>query len=114
MSRIIKMNKFEYEKLSIMKQITLVFLFILSMVSCTTSPKSAGVKPNIIWIMMEDWGYELSCYGAEGVHTPNIDQFAADGIRYTVQRNLAGKRNIFHMASNPLPTCWRKQAITPV
>ena len=66
-----------------MKQITFVLLVIFNIAGCTTSPKSAGVKPNIIWIMMEDWGYELSCYGAKGVHTPNIDLFAAAGVRYT-------------------------------
>lgn len=66
-----------------MKQIILVLLVIFNIAGCTSSPKSAGVKPNIIWIMMEDWGYELSCYGAKGVQTPNIDNFAAEGIRYT-------------------------------
>ena len=66
-----------------MKQISIILLVLFNMAGCITSPKSAGVKPNIIWIMMEDWGYELSCYGAKGVQTPIIDQFAASGIRYT-------------------------------
>lgn len=66
-----------------MKQITFVFFVIINLAACTTTPRSAGVKPNIIWIMMEDWGYELSCYGAKGVHTPNIDHFAGEGVRYT-------------------------------
>jgi arylsulfatase A-like enzyme len=66
-----------------MKQIIFVLLIFFNIAGCTSSPKSAGVKPNIIWIMMEDWGYELSCYGAKGVQTPNIDNFAAEGIRYT-------------------------------
>ena len=39
--------------------------------------------PNIVWIMMEDWGHQLSCYGEKGVHTPNIDKFASEGIRFT-------------------------------
>ena len=83
MHRFLKLNKFEYEKLSTMKQITFVLLVIFNIAGCTSSPKSAGVKPNIIWIMMEDWGYELSCYGSKGVHTPNIDFFASEGVRYT-------------------------------
>jgi len=33
--------------------------------------------------MMEDWGYQLSCYGEPGVYTPNIDKFAEEGIRFT-------------------------------
>lgn len=40
-------------------------------------------RPNIIWIMLEDWGYQLSCYGEPGIQTPNTDAIAADGIRYT-------------------------------
>ena len=41
-----------------------------------------GEKPNILWIMIEDWSTDLSCYGTPLVHTPNIDQLAADGIRF--------------------------------
>jgi arylsulfatase A-like enzyme len=66
-----------------MKQITILLLIFFTIAGCTSPLKTAGDKPNIIWIMMEDWGYELSCYGAKGLHTPNIDQFAAEGIRYT-------------------------------
>ena len=66
-----------------MKQITFLVLIIFNITGCTSSPKSAGLRPNIIWIMMEDWGYELSCYGAKGVNTPNIDHFATEGVRYT-------------------------------
>jgi len=41
-----------------------------------------GEKPNILWIMIEDWSTDLSCYGTPLVHTPNIDKLAADGIRF--------------------------------
>lgn len=50
-------------------------------ISCTQ--KTEKQRPNIIWIMMEDWGYQLSCYGEKGIHTPNIDKFASEGIRFT-------------------------------
>jgi len=40
-------------------------------------------KPNIIWIMLEDWCPDLSCYGSKELNTPNIDALAADGMRYT-------------------------------
>ncbi len=33
--------------------------------------------------MLEDWGYQLSCYGERGIETPNVDGLAADGIRFT-------------------------------
>ena len=38
--------------------------------------------PNIVWIMSEDMGPDLGCYGTN-VHTPNIDRLAREGARYT-------------------------------
>lgn len=41
-------------------------------------------KPNIIFIMADDLGYaELGCYGQKKIKTPNIDQLAAEGMRFT-------------------------------
>lgn len=41
-------------------------------------------KPNIIYIMADDLGYgDLGCYGQTVIKTPNIDQMAADGMRFT-------------------------------
>lgn len=40
-------------------------------------------KPNIVIIMADDMGYsDLGCYGSE-INTPNIDNLAFNGIRYT-------------------------------
>ena len=41
-----------------------------------------GQRPNILWISVEDISTDLSCYGATGIHTPNIDRLAAEGIMY--------------------------------
>ncbi|VGO16347.1 Arylsulfatase [Pontiella desulfatans] len=38
--------------------------------------------PNIVWIMLEDWCPDLSCYGTKGIETPVCDQLAAEGVRY--------------------------------
>ena len=44
----------------------------------------AAEKPNVIVIMADDLGYgDLSCYGADDFETPNIDQLAAEGARFT-------------------------------
>ena len=41
-------------------------------------------QPNIIYILADDMGYgDLGCYGQQKIETPNIDQLAASGIRFT-------------------------------
>lgn len=44
---------------------------------------NAQDRPNIIWLSCEDINPALSCYGAKGISTPNIDRIASEGIRYT-------------------------------
>lgn len=39
-------------------------------------------RPNILWITCEDMGPHLGCYGDCYAHTPNLDRFAAQGMRY--------------------------------
>jgi arylsulfatase A-like enzyme len=44
----------------------------------------AIVRPNVIYIMADDLGYgELGCYGQTKIKTPNIDQLAAEGMKFT-------------------------------
>lgn len=41
-------------------------------------------RPNIIYINTDDLGYgDLSCYGSTLNRTPNIDQLAEEGVRFT-------------------------------
>ncbi len=41
-------------------------------------------NPNIIFIMADDLGYgDLGCYGQREIRTPNIDQMAREGMRFT-------------------------------
>ena len=41
-------------------------------------------QPNIVLIMADDLGYgDLACYGNPRVRTPNIDQLAKEGVRFT-------------------------------
>ena len=40
--------------------------------------------PNIVLIVADDLGYgDLGCYGQEEIRTPNIDQLAREGMRFT-------------------------------
>jgi len=43
----------------------------------------ADPRPNILWLIAEDLGVELGCYGTREVWTPQLDQMAAVGVRYT-------------------------------
>ena len=41
-------------------------------------------KPNIIFIMADDLGYaDIGSYGQKLIKTPNIDQLAKEGMRFT-------------------------------
>ncbi len=45
--------------------------------------RARGVdRPNILWLLAEDFGPELGCYGNTLVSTPNLDRLAAQGVRY--------------------------------
>ena len=44
---------------------------------------SAAARPNIFWIIGDDEGIELSCYGDHIAKTPNIDRLANEGTRFT-------------------------------
>ncbi|MDE0947826.1 MAG: sulfatase-like hydrolase/transferase, partial [Sphingobium sp.] len=39
-------------------------------------------QPNILWIVSEDNGPYLGCYGDPVARTPNIDRLASQGVRY--------------------------------
>src|SRR3954471_11940980 len=59
------------------------FLKTAAAASLALSARAASTPPNIIVILADDLGYgDLSCYGS-AIATPNIDQMAAEGIRFT-------------------------------
>ncbi len=57
--------------------------FLVSML-LFSSPAYAQQKPNVIIIYADDLGYgDLGSYGATKINTPNLDQLAKEGIRFT-------------------------------
>lgn len=63
----------------------IIFVTAIFLASCgdpELKKEKAASRPDIILILAEDISNELSCYGEPGVHTPAIDQLAAEGTRY--------------------------------
>jgi len=54
---------------------------------CTTAGRATSKrrnKPNIIFILADDLGYgDVGCFGQKVIQTPNIDKFAAEGMKLT-------------------------------
>ncbi|HEX4130540.1 MAG TPA: sulfatase-like hydrolase/transferase [Pirellulales bacterium] len=46
-------------------------------------PSVVAKPPNILWLVGENLSHDLGCYGAQHVHTPNLDRLAAEGVRFT-------------------------------
>ncbi len=46
-------------------------------------PCAAESRPNIVWIVSEDHGPHLGCYGDPFASTPNVDRLASQGMIYT-------------------------------
>ncbi len=60
----------------------LLFLGFSLLVSCNSN-RNTDPRPNILLIVADDLGYaDLGCYGSE-IRTPNIDQLAKTGIRFS-------------------------------
>jgi arylsulfatase A-like enzyme len=70
-----------------MKKTPLKYLSLLLLIGITAAPDVAGqhrTKPNVVLIYTDDLGYgDVSCYGSSAITTPNIDQLAANGVRFT-------------------------------
>lgn len=57
---------------------------IVPFTSLSYCGKPEKSKPNIIFILLDDFGYtDLGCYGSNFYETPNIDRLASEGMRFT-------------------------------
>ncbi|MBI4910146.1 MAG: sulfatase-like hydrolase/transferase [Acidobacteria bacterium] len=50
----------------------------------------ARLRPNILWISIEDTSPQIGCYGDKLARTPNIDRLATQGVRYTQAHSVIG------------------------
>ncbi len=58
-------------------------IFFAALLSFALPSAQAQTSPNVVWIISDDLGPELGCYGYAGVDTPHLDRLAAEGTRYT-------------------------------
>jgi arylsulfatase A-like enzyme len=58
----------------------LVALYLATLPSLQAAAEPA--KPNILWIVMDDVGAELPCYGEKTIRTPSIDRLVREGTRF--------------------------------
>jgi len=57
---------------------------IALLLMCMTCTGFAATAPRIVAILSDDHGYnDLGCYGSTEILSPNLDQLAAQGVRFT-------------------------------
>lgn len=89
---------------------TLKFVSLLCLLAAafTTLTVYSAERPNVVLIMVDDFGYEcITANGGQSYHTPNIDRLAARGLRFenchvqplctpTRVQMMTGRYNIFN------------------
>ena len=67
------------------KHILLILLAAILFASCSQNKQKQNTeKPNVVIIFIDDEGYgDVGCYGATGFQTPNLDQMASEGMKFT-------------------------------
>lgn len=61
--------------------------FVISSTAATEESAADAAderRPNIVLIFCDDLGYaDISCFGAKGYETPNLDKLASEGMKFT-------------------------------
>lgn len=68
----------------------LVFLLLISSCKTQQDQTSSKPQPNILCLVAEDINPFLGCYGDPVAYTPNLDQLAEEGIRFTHMFSVYG------------------------
>lgn len=96
-----------------------VFFLLLSLAASLFAQGPS--KPNVVFILADDLGWaDLGVYGADLHQTPNLDRFAASGVRftqaYTASPVCSPTRASILTGKHPARlhlTIWRESAHTP-
>jgi len=60
-----------------------LLLLIVSLYCESAHAAESPTRPNILWLIAEDFGPQLGCYGTKEVESPNLDALAERGMRFT-------------------------------
>jgi arylsulfatase len=72
-----------------MNRLCLALLALIFFPLATASAAEPPARPNVIVILSDDMGFsDLGCYGGE-INTPNLNQLASGGLRFTQFYNTA-------------------------
>lgn len=57
-----------------------LFLFLITIYCAKVYPQNTDKRPNILVIMLDDAGLDMSAYGSTYVNTPAFDEIAKQGM----------------------------------
>jgi len=81
-----KNERNDTENLLVMKHLTSLCIGLLSLflLSCSASNNEPSKKPNILFILADDLGYEkVGCFGGLNTSTPNLDELSTHSTIFT-------------------------------
>lgn len=66
----------------------LISLALFAVVAVAAAPLASAeerdaVRPNIVWVIVEDMSPNFGCYGETTIETPNVDRVARSGVKFT-------------------------------
>ena len=61
---------------------TKMFLLVIALLILSCKQQKPNEKPNVLLIIADDMRTELNCYGADYIHSPNIDKLAKNGVLF--------------------------------
>jgi arylsulfatase A-like enzyme len=89
-----------------MHTIRLLALVFLPLVILTTqSSARETAKPNVIYILIDNWGWRDIAIQGSTIPTPEIDALAAEGLRllnFNVQNQCTPTRSAIHTGRLPI------------
>ena len=78
------MNTKTFSRIPSLSKTMLRLTMVLAIAAALDQSRAEPLKPNIVLIFVDDMGYgDLGCYGNRKIKTPNIDQLAGEGQRWT-------------------------------